>query len=145
MYWSVIYHDQGAWFLKSNFMKGFVRSVLSSLKFRYKKLLHCGSNKDINIRKVEFGEESKWKRVVKRNGKVKTVPRISFVFGCKATEEANTLNCMRHILDKVTWSLKTCKHNPMGALIRKYCDQNEVAICNYMIMNITVRKQVRKR
>jgi hypothetical protein len=64
-YWSVIYGDQEAWFLKSNFMKGFVRSVLSSLKFRNEDLLHCGSYKDINIRKVEFGEESKWKCMVK--------------------------------------------------------------------------------
>jgi hypothetical protein len=105
-------------------MKGFVRSVLSSLKFRKEELLHCGSYKDINIRKVEFGEEPKWKRVVKRNGKVKLVPRMSFVFGCKTTEEATALNRMGHILDKVTWSLKMRKHNPMGALIWKYCDQN---------------------
>jgi hypothetical protein len=83
--------------------------------------------------KVEFGEESKWKCMVKRNGKVETVPIMCFVFGCKATEEATALNHMRHILDKVTWSSKTCKHNPMGALIWKYCDQNEVAISNYMM------------
>ncbi len=71
--------------------------------------------------------------MVEKNRKVKTDPRMFFVFGCKATEEATALNFMRHILDKVTWSLKTRKHNPMGALIGKYCDQNEVAICNYMM------------
>ncbi len=64
-YWSVIYGHQDAWFLKSNFMKGFVRSVLTSLCFRNEDVLHCGSYKDINICKVEFGEESKWKRMVK--------------------------------------------------------------------------------
>jgi hypothetical protein len=29
--------------------------------------------------------------------------------------------------------IKARKHNPMGALIWKYCEQNEEAICNYMI------------
>ena len=68
-YWSVIYGDQEAWFLKSNFMKGFVKSVLTSLKFRHEEVVHCTSYKDINIRKVEFGEESKWKRVTKKTEK----------------------------------------------------------------------------
>ncbi len=64
-------------------MKGFVKLVLTSLKFRHKEVVHCASYKDFNIRKVEFGEKSKWKRVTKRNGKVKTVPRMSFVLTLK--------------------------------------------------------------
>jgi hypothetical protein len=58
---------------------------------------------------------------------------MSFVFGSKASEEATTLTCLRYILDKVTWCLKACKHNPMGALIWKYCEQNEKAVGNYMM------------
>jgi hypothetical protein len=96
-------------------------------------VVHCASYKDINIRKVEFGEESKWKHMTKKNGKVKTVLRMSFVFGSKTSEEATTLTCLRYILDKVIWCLKTRKHNPMGFLIWKYCEQNEEAICNYMM------------
>ncbi len=110
-----------------------MKSVMTSFKFRHEEVIHCASYKDINIRKVEFGEESKWKCVTKRNGKVKTVPRMSFVFGSKASAEATALTCLRYILDKVTWCLKACKHNPMGALIWKYCEQNEEAICNYMM------------
>jgi hypothetical protein len=64
---------------------------------------------------------------------VKTVPRMSFVFGSKTSEEATTLTCLRYILDKVTWFLKARKHNPMGFLIWKYCEENEEAICNYMM------------
>ncbi len=86
-----------------------------------------------NIRKVEFGEESKWKRMTKNNRKVKTVPRMSFVFGSKTSEEATALTCLRYILDKVTWRLKTRNHKPMGFLIWEYCEQNEEAICNYMM------------
>ena len=117
--------------MKSNFMKGFVKSVLTSFNFRHEEVVHCASYKDINIHKVEFGEESKWKRMTKRNRKAKTVPRMSFVFGSKASEEATALTRLRYILDKVTWCLKACKHNSMGALIWKYCEQNEEAICNY--------------
>ncbi len=106
-YWSIIYGDQEAWFLKSNFMKDFVKAVLTSLKFGHEKVVHCASYKDINIRKVEFGEESKWKRAIKKNRKVKTVLRMSFVFGSKTSEEATALTCLRYILDKVTWCLKT--------------------------------------
>ncbi len=63
---------------------------------------------------------------------MKTVPRMSFVFGSKTSEEATTLTRLRYILDKVTWCLKA-KHNPMGFLIWKYCEENEEAICNYMM------------
>jgi hypothetical protein len=58
--------------------------------------------------------------MTKRNGKVKTVPRMSFVFGSKTSEEATALERLRYILDKVVWCLKARKHNPMGALIWKY-------------------------
>jgi hypothetical protein len=93
-----------------------VKSVLTSLKFRHEEVVHCASYKDINIRKVEFGEESKWKCVNKKNGIVKTVPRMSFVFGSKTSEEAITLTCLRYILDKVTWCLKTRRHTLWGFL-----------------------------
>ncbi len=59
---------------------------------------------------------------------------MSFVFGSKTSEEATALTRLRYILDKVTWCLNTHKHNLMGFLIWKYCEQNEEAICNYMMM-----------
>jgi hypothetical protein len=88
--------------LKSNFTKGVVKSVLTSFKFRHEEVVHGASYKDINICKVEFGEESKWKPMTKRNGKAKTVPRMLFVFGSRASEEDTTLTCLRYILDKDT-------------------------------------------
>ena len=57
-YWSVIYGEHEAWFLKSNFMRGYVKSVLTSLNFRHEDVIHSTSYTDINIRKVEFGAES---------------------------------------------------------------------------------------
>jgi hypothetical protein len=132
-YWSVIYGDQEAWFLKSNFMKGFVKSVMTSPKFSPEVTVHCASYRDINIHKVEFGEESKWKRVTNRNGQVKTILRLSFVFGKKTSDEGTGIEVLRNVLDKVFWCLQVRKHNPMGALIWKYSEQNEQAICNFFM------------
>jgi hypothetical protein len=50
MHWSVIYGSLGAaWMIKSSFMGGYVRSVLTSLNFRNDDLLHTGSYCNINI------------------------------------------------------------------------------------------------
>jgi hypothetical protein len=101
LYWSVIYGDHEARFLKSDFMKGFVKLVMTSLKFSPEATVHCASYKDINIRKVKFGEESKWNGMTKRNGQVKTIPRMSFVFGCKTSDEGTSLKVLGYVLDKV--------------------------------------------
>jgi hypothetical protein len=50
MHWSVIYGSLGAaWMIKSSFMGGYVRLVLTSLNFRNNDILHTGSYYDINI------------------------------------------------------------------------------------------------
>ncbi len=49
-HWSVIYVDQSeAWMLKFNFMKWFVKSVLTFLKSSNDDILHRPSSMDINI------------------------------------------------------------------------------------------------
>ena len=106
---------------------------MTFLKFSPEATVHCASYKDINIRKVEFGEESKWKRVTKRNEQVKTIPRMSFVFGRKTSDEGTGLKVSGYVLDKVFWCLKARKRNPMGSLIWKYSEQNEQAICNFFM------------
>jgi hypothetical protein len=58
---------------------------------------------------------------------------MSFVFSCKAKEEASSLTSLKHIIDKITWSLRAHKHKHMGTLIWKHCEKNETQICNYMM------------
>ena len=73
---------------------------------------------------------------MKKNGKTKTDPRMSFVYGCDSSETENSalgVNMLRQILDKVTWAMKACTRNPLGNLIWRYCEENEVAIVNYMM------------
>jgi hypothetical protein len=50
MHWSVMYSNlSGAWMIKSSFMSGYVRTILTSLKFKNEDLLHTRSYYDINI------------------------------------------------------------------------------------------------
>ncbi len=72
-----------------------MKSVLTSLMLGHEEVVHYASYKDINIHKVEFGEECMWKCMTKKKGKVKTVPRMSFVFGSKTSEEATALPRLR--------------------------------------------------
>ncbi len=50
-------------------MSGYVRAALSAFKDALLDLDHSATYHDINIRKVEFGKESVWKRRINRNGK----------------------------------------------------------------------------
>ncbi len=134
MHWSVIYGSLGAaWMMKSSFMGGYVRSVLTSLNFRNDYILHTGSYYDINIQNIEFGEVSKWKRKNKKRGTGGTVSRMSFVFSCKINEEAFGLTRLRNIIDKIMWSMKARPHNSMGKLIWEFCKKEEEHICNYLM------------
>jgi hypothetical protein len=131
MHWSVIYGSlSGAWMIKSSFMSGYVRTILTSLKFKNEDLLHTGSYYDINIRIIEFGDSPRWKRVKKEGGKTGTVSRMLFVFSCKTSDEASGLTRLRRILDKVVWAMKTRTHNPLGPILFEHCQRKEEGIFN---------------
>jgi hypothetical protein len=102
-------------------MRGYIRTILTSLNFKSEDLLHTGSYNDINIQSIECGESSRWKHVKKDGGRTTTVSRMSFVFSCKISEEASALPRLRRILDKVVWSMKIRTHNPLGPILFDHC------------------------
>jgi hypothetical protein len=51
-----------AWTLKSQFVKGYVGTLLTKVNRPNIDTGHSSSYYDINIRKYEYGEESVWKR-----------------------------------------------------------------------------------
>ena len=58
-YWIVVYGDYGsAWTLKSQFIKGYIGTLLTKIKKPTIDIGHSSSYYDINIRKYEFGKES---------------------------------------------------------------------------------------
>jgi hypothetical protein len=126
MHWSVIYGNLGgAWMIKSSFMRGYIRTILTSLNFKSEDLLHTGSYYDINIQSIEIGESSRWKRIKKDGGRTTTVSQMSFVFSCKISEEASALPRLRRILDKVVLSMKIRTHNPLGPILFDHCQKKE--------------------
>ncbi len=62
-YWIVVYGDYGsAWTLKSQFIKGYIGTLLTKVKKSTINIGHSNSYYDINICKYEFGKESVWRR-----------------------------------------------------------------------------------
>ncbi len=134
VHWSIIYGNiNNAWMLKASFMSAYVKTILTSLKFKPEDILHTGSYYEFNIRNMEFGEQSKWKRVKKRSGTIGTVSRLSFVFSCKISDEANGLVRLRNILDNVFWAMKARAINPIGPILFDHCQINEERIMSYMM------------
>ncbi len=56
-YWIVVYGDYGsAWTLKSQFIKGYIGTLLTKVRKSDIDMAHSHSYYDINIRKYEFGK-----------------------------------------------------------------------------------------
>ena len=73
--WIVVFGDYGsAWTLKSQFIKGYVGTLLTKVNRPNIDTGHSSSYYDINICKYEYGEESVWKRKEQN----KTTKRLSF-------------------------------------------------------------------
>ena len=124
-YWSVTYGGLGdAWMLLGCFMSGYVRAALSAFKDVSLDLDHSATYHDINIRKVEFGEESVWKRRVNRNGKKTTTGRMTFVFSSVTSQDEQGLSRLKQVLDCVCLSMKRRVDNPVGKLLWEYIGLN---------------------
>lgn len=134
VHWSVVYGNlSDAWMLKASFMSAYIRTILTSLQFKSEDICHTESYYDFNIRTVEFGEASKWKRTKKPGGKTGTVSRVSFVYSCKLSDEGVGLKRLRRILDKVMWAMKARIHNPIGPILFNHCEREEEGILNYLM------------
>jgi hypothetical protein len=134
MHWSVIYGNlSGALMIKFSFMSGYVRTILTSLKFKNEDLFHTGSYYDINIQSIEFGDSLRWKRVKKEGKKTGTVSWMSFVISCKISDEDSSLTRLRRILDKVVWAMKARTHNPLGPILFEHCQKKEEGVFNYFM------------
>ena len=71
---------------QSQFYECLYQNYMTSLQFKSEDICHTESYYDFNIRSVEFGEASKWKRTKKPGGKTGTDSRVSFVYSCKLSD-----------------------------------------------------------
>jgi hypothetical protein len=63
VHWCVVFGSfNDAWMMKASFLGGYVRTILASLNFDNQDILHTASYYEFNVRSIEFGDLSKWKR-----------------------------------------------------------------------------------
>ncbi len=75
--WIGVFGDYGsAWTLKSQFIKGYIGTLLTKFNKPNIDTGHSSSYYDINICKYKYGEESVWKRKEQN----KTIKRLTFVY-----------------------------------------------------------------
>ncbi len=71
--------------LKSQFIKGYIGTVLTKIKKPTIDIGHSRSYYDINIHKYEFGKVSVWRH----KEKSETTKRLSFVYTCDTANKRN--------------------------------------------------------
>ncbi len=85
-YWIIVCGDYGsAWTLKSQFIKGYIGTVLTKIKKPTIDIDHSSSYYDVIICKYEFGKESVWRH----KEQSKPTKRLSFVYTCDTANERN--------------------------------------------------------
>ena len=128
--WIAVFGDYGsAWTLKSQFLQGYISTLLKRINMPNINISHTDSFHDINIRKYEYGEESLWKR----NDKNKTTKRLSFVFTCDTTNEQNG---KKGLIEAVQFFFKTMKkreNNPIGPLVVEFLKDHASSLYNYLL------------
>jgi hypothetical protein len=147
VHWCVVFGSfNDAWMIKANWLGGYIRTVLSSLKiFDSNDILHTASYYEFNIRSSEFSVDSKWKRVKGPKNKIKTVSRMNFVFSCKKSEQNLGMIRLKKILDTISWSMGTRPHNTVGEAMYSHLEKYEQNILKYLRVDDTIAEESVKR
>lgn len=128
--WIAVFGDYGsAWTLKSQFLKGYIGTLVKRIKTPNINIGHTKSFYDINIRKVEYGKESLWRR---KDGN-KTTKRLSFAYTC---ETVNEKNGKKGLLEAVQFFFKTMKKrdiNPIGPLVVEFLKDHASSLYEYLL------------
>ena len=82
--WIGVFGDYGsAWTLKSQFIKGYIGTLLTKVNKPNIDTGHSSLYYDINICKYEYGKESVWKRKEQN----RTTKRLTFVYTCDSNNK----------------------------------------------------------
>jgi hypothetical protein len=129
-YWIAVYGDYGsAWTLKSQFIKGYIRTLLTKVKKSDINMAHSNSYYDINIRKYEFGKEIVWRR--KDQGK--TTKRLSFVYTCNTSNKKTGNQGLIEAIKLLFMSMKKRDINPIGPLVIDYIKEHASSLYEYLL------------
>jgi hypothetical protein len=129
-YWIIVCGDYGsAWTLKSQFIKGYIGTVLTKIKKPIIGIGHSSSYYDINIRKYEFGKKSGWKR----KEQSKTTKRLSFVYTCDIASKKNGKQAVIKAIEFLFMSMKKREINPIRPLVLEYLKDHALALYEYLL------------
>jgi hypothetical protein len=134
--WIVVFGDYGsAWTLKSQFIKGYIGTLLTKVNRPNIDTGHSSSYYDINIRKYEYGEESVWKRKEQN----KTTKRLSLVYTCDSNNEKNGKLGLIEAVEFLFWSMKKREINPIGCLVVEFLKEHASALYSYLLKKKRMR------
>ncbi len=124
-FWIIVCRDSGsAWTLKSQFVKGYIGSVLTKIKKPTINIGHSSSYYDINICKHEFGKESVWRR----KEQSKPTKRLSFVYTCDTANKRNGKQGVIKAIKFLFMSMKKCEINPIRPLVLECLKDGALAL-----------------
>jgi hypothetical protein len=116
-YWIIVFGDyRSAWTLTSQFIKGYIGTVLTKIKKPTNNIGHSRSYYDINICKCEFGKESVWRH----KEQSKTTKRLSFMYTCDTANKRNGKQGAIKAIKFLFMSMKKHEINPIGPLVLEY-------------------------
>ncbi len=118
-----------AWTLKSQFIKGYIGTVLTKIKKPNINIGHSSSYYDINIRKYEFGKESVWRR----KEQSKPTKRLSFVYACDTANERNGKQGVIEAIKFLFMSMKKHEINPIRPLVLEYLKDHALSLYEYLL------------
>jgi hypothetical protein len=140
-YWIIVWGDYGsAWALKSQFIKGYIGTVLTKIKKPTIDIGRSSSCYDINIRKYEFGKESVWR--CKEQSKI--TMRLSFVYTCDTANKKNGKQGVIEAIKFLFMSMKKREINPIGPLVLEYLKDHALALHEYLLKKNQMRSWLPK-
>ncbi len=129
-YWIIVCGDYGsALTLKSQFIKGYIETLLTKIQKPTIDIGHSSSYYDINIRKYEFGNESVWRH----KEQSKTTKRLSFVYTCDTANKRNGKQGLIKAIKFLFMLMKKCDINPIGPLAINYLKEHASSLYEYLL------------
>jgi hypothetical protein len=129
-YWIIMFGDYGSvWTLKSQFIKGFIGTVLTKINKPTINIGHSSSYYDIIIHKYEFDKESVWRR----KEQSKTTKRLSFMYTCDTANERNGKQGVIAAIKFLFMLMKKHEINPIGPLVFEYLKDHASALYEYLL------------
>jgi len=128
--WISIFGDmRQVFFLKSEFIQGYIQNCLKSVKGSHIDVNHYQAFCDINIRRKEFGIDSIWRR----SKYWKTITTISFAISCETSNETNAAQTIKETVDFISKIMEKRKRNPIGPMIMHYLKDHQNSLFKYIL------------